>query len=59
MKDLYSRAITIGRKMQPRRRHDAAKHKLIRTMCNQDVPFIACLAVVVGGDFKRAVRLAL
>jgi len=59
MKLIYSRALTYGRLVNPARRKNAEMHKPVKTMCNHDVPFLACLAVVVGGEFKRAVRLAL
>jgi hypothetical protein len=58
-RNLFSRALTHGRKNQPRRRKQAELHKPVRTLCCADVPFVSCLAVLIGGEFKAAVRRAI
>jgi len=61
MKDLYSRAITEGRKMSPRRRHNAAANKPAR-VCSESDKITLIVAICSGylrGEIKPVIRMAL
>jgi hypothetical protein len=35
------------------------QHKPVNTLCRDDVSLAACLAVLIGGEFKSMVRRAI
>lgn len=54
-RNLFSRALTHGRKNQPRRRKMAAEHKPAKTLCRDDKEMLACIAVFLKGEIKAVI----
>jgi hypothetical protein len=61
MKPEDDRAKTTGRKMSPRRRHNAAAHRQARKFQTEDkiILIAAMCAGYLRGEMKSCVRLAL